>query len=91
MRDALPQRNLAVELLQKNGFPQTTLIRLRHLLPLPRAKEYKNPLEEISRPVPLLRLVRSTRNGLKPGISPSTRKGEDALSHFIRAGKPFIV
>jgi hypothetical protein len=35
----LPQRNLAVELLQKNGFSQTTLIRLRHLLPLPRAKE----------------------------------------------------
>ncbi len=26
---------LAVELLQKNGFAQTTLIRLRHLLPLP--------------------------------------------------------
>ena len=51
----LPQRNLAVELLQKNGFFPTTLIRLCHLLPLPRAKEYKNPLEEISRPVPLIR------------------------------------
>jgi hypothetical protein len=46
----LPQRNLAVKLLQKNGFSPTTFIQLRHLLPLPRAKEYKNPVEEISRP-----------------------------------------
>jgi type I restriction enzyme R subunit len=74
----LPQRNLAVELLQKNGYYPTTLIRLRHLLPLPRAKEPKKPLEEISRPVPLLRRNAGSHHPQMPKPHHRSRTGEIA-------------
>jgi hypothetical protein len=76
----LPQRNLAVELLQKNGFSQTTLIRLRHLLPLPRAKECKNPLEEIPGPVSLLRRNAGSHDSQIPEPHHRSRAGHRRIN-----------